>query len=138
VRLGELPSAQEPRLVELGVLKGGHRVLFAVEPDTVLSGPGACTPGPIDCEIVSLTQNQTEAVGVRAATGSRQLALFAVTGIRAVGHGSVVAAQKARRAESAAGRALLDRSPMGALSLFRYDPSVGAVLDLRNLTVGGN
>jgi hypothetical protein len=137
-RLGELPSVHEPRLIELGVLKGGHRVLFAVEPDTVLSGPGACTPGPIDCEILALAQNQTEAIGVRTASGTSQLALFAVTGIRAVGHESAPAAAAARRTESAAGRALLNRSPLGALSLFHYDPSVGAVLDLRNVTVGGN
>ncbi len=36
------------------------------------------------------------------------------------------------------GRELLNRSPLNALSLFHYDPSVGAVVDLRNFTVGGN
>ena len=64
------------------------------------------------------------------------MALFAITSISAVDNGSSAAATKVRKAESAAGRAVLDASPLSALSLFRYDPSVGAVLDLRNLTVG--
>jgi hypothetical protein len=29
-------------------------------------------------------------------------------------------------------------SPLSSGSLFQYDPSVGAVVDQRNLTVGGN
>ncbi len=57
-RLSVLPSKQQPLLVELGVLKGGDRVLFALEPGAEVSG-GTCIPGPIDCEIVSLAQDQT-------------------------------------------------------------------------------
>jgi hypothetical protein len=68
-RLSVLPSEQQPLLVELGVLKGGRRVLFAVEPGTVLSGPGICTPGPIDCEILSLAQDQTEGLSRQSPTG---------------------------------------------------------------------
>ncbi|HEV3128857.1 MAG TPA: hypothetical protein VGY32_07730, partial [Solirubrobacteraceae bacterium] len=37
-RLSLLPSPRQPLLVELGVLQGGHRVLFAVAPGTVLRG----------------------------------------------------------------------------------------------------
>jgi hypothetical protein len=40
--------------------------------------------------------------------------------------------------ESAAGRRLLSTSTLSALSLFQYEPSLGAVVDLRNLTVGGS
>jgi hypothetical protein len=134
-RLSLLPSSSDPRLVELGVLKGGSHVLFAIEPGTVLSGPGVCVPGPIDCEILSLAQNQTETIGVRTDSGVDQLAMFAVTGIKVTGHNSRAAAQTARRTESAAGRRVLDRSPLGALSLFQYDPGTGSVLDLRNLTL---
>ena len=53
-------------------------------------------------------------------------------------HPSVAAANKARQTASDVGRELLSRSPLSALSLFQYDPSVGAVVDLRNLTVGGS
>ena len=68
-RLSVLPSAQQQRLIELGVLKGGHRVLFAVEPGTVLAGPGSCTPGPIDCQILSMAPGQTERISVRTPSG---------------------------------------------------------------------
>ena len=135
-RLSVLPSAASPLLIELGVLEGGRRVLFAVSPGTVVSGPGTCTPGPIDCEILSLGQEQTEGISVHSATGSESVALFAVTGISADRYSSATAADNARRGESQAGRALLDSLPLDALSLFRYEPSVGAVVDLRNLTAG--
>ena len=72
-----------------------------------------------------------------AAAGSSSV-LFAVTGISAVNHPSVAAADKARRASSSAGGALLANSSLQSLSLFQYEPSLGSVVDLRNLTVGGN
>jgi len=137
-RLSVLPSSQQPLLVELGVLNGGHRVLFVVQPGTVVNGPGTCTPGPVDCEILSLAQDQTEGISVQSPTGPVSIALFAVTGITTDRNSSATAADKARRTESAAGRALLDHSTLSALSLFRYEPSLGAVADLRNLTVGGS
>lgn len=137
-RLSVLPSKSDPLLVELGVLKGGDRVLFAVQPGTVVHGPGKCTPGAIDCEVLSLGTNQVESVSVQTSTGVTPVAQFAVTAIGTDNHGSRSAADKARRQASDAGRRLLSKSTLKALSLFEYDPSIGAVLDLRNLTVGGN
>jgi hypothetical protein len=137
-RLTVLPSKSEPLLVELGVLKGGDRVLFAVQPGTVVHGPGKCTPGAIDCEVLSLGANQVESVSVQTPTGESPVAQFAVTAIGTDKHGSRSAADKARRQVSEAGSQLLSKSTLKALSLFEYDPSIGAVLDLRNLTVGGN
>jgi hypothetical protein len=136
-RLSVLPSKAQPLLVELGVLKGGNRVLFAVQPGAAVSGAGTCIPGPIDCEVLSLPQDQTVTLGARSSSGIRTVALFAVTGIRAADHSSVAAARTARQAASAAGRAVLDASSAAAVSLFQYDPGLGAVVDLRNLTVGG-
>jgi hypothetical protein len=137
-RLSGIPSENQPLLRELGVEQGGNRVLFAVEPGAQLYGPGSCTPGPLDCEILSLAQDQTEAVGSRVGTiGSSVQAEFAVTGITAAKYSSSAAADKARRAESAAGRAALADSDLSALSLFQYEPALGYVIDLRNLTVGG-
>ncbi|MEA2159116.1 MAG: hypothetical protein QOD66_1496 [Solirubrobacteraceae bacterium] len=137
-RLSILPNDQEPLLVELGVLKGGHRVLFAAEPQTIVSGPGKCTPGPVDCEILSLAPGQIEQLSTSSPTGTVAVAKFAVTEIKADGHPTVAAADRARRSESAAGRRLLSQSSLSALSLFAYRPSLGAVVDLRNLSVGGN
>lgn len=132
-RLSPLPSASQPLLVELGVLRGGSRVLFAVQPGTTVSGKGTCVPGPIDCEILSLAQAQTEKLSVHSLRGTVAMALFAVTAIKAVRHPSRAAALKARNQESRAGRRVLDRSSLKALSLFHYSPNTGAVVDLRNL-----
>lgn len=134
-RLSVLPSRQQPLLVELGVLQGGGRVLFAVQPDAVVSGPGSCLPGPIDCQILSLAAGQTETLS--STSGAVSHVLFAVTAITADQYPSTAAAAAARQKASAAGRKLLSTSTLSALSLFRYDPTLGAVVDLRNLRVGG-
>jgi hypothetical protein len=136
-RLSVLPSAQQPLLVYLGVLKGGRDALFVVQPGTVVSGPGTCAPGPTDCEILSLAQEQVESLAVSTAGGTSNVALFAVTAINVKENASADAANRARREVSAAGRALLAASTLPALPLFEYQPDVGAVVDLRNLEAGG-
>jgi hypothetical protein len=136
-RLTALPSASQPLLVELGVEQGGKRVLFAVQPGTVVNGGGSCTPGPIDCEILSLPVGGVENISTQSAGGAT-IAQFSVTGISAVNHPSVAAASKARNSVAQVGAKLLSGSPLTALTLFKYEPSVGAVVDMRNLTVGGN
>ncbi len=134
-RLSVLPDRNDPLLVELGVLKGGKRVLFAVQPGAMVRGRGQCLPGRVDCEILSIAPNQTESV-TRA--GAASVVRFAVTGITAHRHGSAAAAMRLRKKESKAGRRLLSTDKSPALSLFRYVPRVGAVLDLRNLSFGGH
>ena len=136
-RLSLVPSAKQPLLVYLGVLKGGRDALFVVQPGTVVSGPGTCAPGPTDCEILSLAQEQIESLAVSTGAGTASVALFAVTAINVKEHASVAAANRARREVSAAGRALLDASTLPALPLFEYQPGLGAVVDLRNLEAGG-
>jgi hypothetical protein len=137
-RLSVIPGEQQPLLVELGVERGGNHVLFAVQPGAIPVGPGRCTPGPIDCEILSLGQDQTEELLTQTGSiGAAQVALFAITGISATDYPSAAAADKARRAHSAAGQALLKKNAYPTLSLFPYEPSLGSVVDDRNLTVGG-
>jgi hypothetical protein len=136
-RLAVLPNNSQPLLVELGVLKGGKNVLFAVEPGAVLNGPGQCTPGPIDCQIMSLGVGQNETLSSRSSSGTSEVALFAVTSITAHNLGSAAAAFRARRHASRAGRVVLDNSKLSVLSLFRYEPRLGVVVDLRNLSIGG-
>jgi hypothetical protein len=133
-----IPSEQQPLLIELGVARGGNRVFFAVEPGAIPTGPGVCTPGPIDCEVLSLGQDQTEKLSTQqGAIGASQVALFAITSISATDYQSKGAADKARRAVSSAGQALLRQSKFPTLPLFQFEPSVGSVVDLRNLKVGG-
>jgi hypothetical protein len=136
VRLTPLPSLQQPLLVELGVLKGTSHVLFAVQPGAVVSGPGACIPGPVDCEILSLAPGQTESL---AQSGSPQAAtLFQITDLSVDRYATAAQASRARANVSRAGSQLLAGSTSSTLALFQYDPALGAVVDLRNLTVGGN
>ncbi len=92
-------------------------------------------PGPIDCQILSLAPSQTETLS--SASGSVSHVLLAVTALTAARYPSASAARRARRTASAIGRKLLNGSSLSALSLFQYDPVAGAVLDLRNVTIGG-
>ncbi len=139
-RLSPIPSASQPLLVELGVAQGGKRVLFAVQPGTLVETPTSagtaaarparsiarscrCPSGPIE----NYLHPERRSSGASSS----------VTAITAVNHPSVAAANKARNAVSPVGAQLLTNSSLAALSLFQYEPSVGAVVDLRNLTVGG-
>jgi len=138
-RLSILPNPQQPLLIELGALQGGNSVLFAVQRGAVVSGPGTCTPGPIDCQILSLAPGQTEGLSTQTSTGgTSSVALFQVTAITAHDFGSAGQASQARQAASAQGRKLLSQAGLNAVSLFQYVPSIGAIVDLRNLTVGGS
>ncbi len=136
VRDSVFPNPQAPVLVYLGVLEGGQRALFAVMPGTSLSGQGSCIPGPVYCQILSLGQGQQESVAT-ADTASTPYQ-FQVEKIFGATQSSVAAATKARNAVSAAGRAALDNAALSATQLFSFDPSIGALVDQRNLTVGGN
>jgi hypothetical protein len=137
VRLHVFAYQQQALLVELGVLQGGNRVLFAVEPGAGLSGPGTCAPGPLDCEVLSLAPNQIETLSAQTSNGPVTVAMFAVTAIKAAQYPSAAAAKKARAVVDPAGRDVLSKSNLSALSLFQYEPNLGAVVDLRNLVVGG-
>src|SRR5262249_18300099 len=109
-----------------------------VQPGTQVSGPGTCTPGPIDCSVLIVPENKTENVGVVTSTGVQPVTQFTVTGITATDYASKAEADQSPTKESAFGRHLLSTSTAPALSLFEYEPSVGAVIDLRDLTVGGS
>lgn len=135
-RLSVLPSEQQPLLVYLGVLNGGRRALFVVQPGTAVSGPGSCIPGPTDCEILSLAAGQIESIGVDGSGGTSNVAMFAVTTIKAQEHSSGAMAMHVRWEASAAGQALLSRSNLSVLPLFEYEPRQGVVVDLRNLEAG--
>jgi hypothetical protein len=113
-------------------------VLFLVRPGTIVYGAGSCTPGPVDCEILSLSPGQLESLSRMPSSGVPAVGQFSITSITVDKHPSAAAAMKARLAESARGRHLVNTSTRSALSLFQYSPSLGAVVDLRDLTVGGS
>ena len=132
-----LPSSQQPLLVYLGILSGGHSAVFLVQPGTVVSGPGVCVAGTTACEIVELQVDQVEDLSVTTSDTTALVAEFSVAAIKAINHSSVAAAKNARAQESPAGRALVKSSTSTVLPLFEYVHSAGVVVDLRNISVGG-
>ena len=138
-RLSILPSKQQPMLVELGVLQGGHSVLFVVEPGTVVSGAGHLHPGSDRLRDPVAEprpdRGHLEADAHRLDSGRPVLGELDQRRSAPVGRRGE---QGSPRPRPSVGRELLNKSPLSAISLFQYDPSVGAVVDLRNLTVGGN
>jgi hypothetical protein len=95
-------------------------------------------PGPIDCQILSLGQDQVETISQRAASGVFEVAAFAVTGISADHYSSAAAARAARAKASTAGQRLMGGNTDSALPLFPYELGSGTVVDQRNLTVGAS
>lgn len=136
-RLSVLPSVQKPLLVELGVLKGGKRVLFAVQNGAALSGPGSCIPGPVDCELLELRPGQLEQLSGQT-PGGVVYSELSISKIVSRKLKSKAAARTARIKTSSAGFSLLKNTTSSVLSLFPYDAKIGAILDRRNLGAGGN
>jgi hypothetical protein len=137
-RLSPVPSRTQPLLVYLGVLNGGRKALFLVQPGTVVGVPASeCTPGPADCEVIAVTPDQLVSLSVMNGKTTVPVATMAVTSIGATDYPSAAAAGRTRRAESATGVRLLRTSTLSALSLFQYRSSLGAVVDLSNLSVSG-
>lgn len=135
-RLSILPGPDQPALVYLGVLQGGGRALFLVEPGALVGGPGTCVPSPLDCQVLALSKDQIEGLAVRTGNSLTPVALFSVAAIKVVGHSSRRATLKVRRRESAPGRSALNNSNRSALGLFGYRATLGAVVDLRKLLTG--
>jgi hypothetical protein len=135
-RLAPLPSRREPLMLELGVLHGGKRVLFALQPGAVIRGSGTCVPGPLDCQVLSIGRGQIEKLSVRTQAGISEVAYFSITSIAARKYNSKAAASTARRSQSDFGHELLRENGGAALSLFEFDPGLGVLVDKRNLTVG--
>jgi hypothetical protein len=91
-------------------------------------------PGPVDSELVSLAPGQSETISSAHSAAVQ----FAVAAINTDRFPSAAAADRARRSAAPAGSELLAAASLSALSLFQYDPGAGAVVDMRNLTVGGS
>lgn len=127
----------ETLLAWLGVIQSGKQALFAVLPGTVLSGAGTCIPGLVDCQLLELSPGQDESVATP--TTYAEPWTIQVSAISAADHGSASAAASARERTSSYGTAALRASSgLTALSLFQFSPSLGALVDQRNLFVGGN
>ena len=68
-RLQPLPSADEPVLIYLGVLKDGKTAVFLLDHDVEAIGDGVCKPTAEACETIRLRAGETEFFDVRDADG---------------------------------------------------------------------
>jgi len=108
-----------------------------VLPGTLVDDQADCVPGPTDCEIIAVAPDQMVGLSVNQDGTPTLVDVIAVASIYAKNYSSVAAAQHARHQESSTGAHVLNGAGLSALSLFQYRPSIGSVVDLRNLSVAG-
>jgi hypothetical protein len=132
VRRAPLPAAQSPKIIFLGVLKGGKKAVFLFGDAVRVSGASrigrACLPSPGDCQIIELAPGQ----GIKLAPIPNTLLMAAFTfTVKSIGVSNfpdVAAAKAARDALSSAGTALLPMSASTELGSFHFDDSIGALV----------
>jgi hypothetical protein len=127
VRLSPLPSASNPLVEYLGVLRSGRGASFLVNPGTVAQGPGLCLPSGSDCQLLVLKPGQIEALGVHTSGAPVMQASIAVSDWHVVRHSSVAAARRARAQVVPQGRTLVTQSTQPALTDLVYTVTQGAV-----------
>lgn len=103
-RLSALPSAGDPLLVYLGVMRDGKTAAFMIDDSVTPVGDGRCKPSTTTCETVLLRAGETEFFDVVDETGevaaSYQLDLLKIHGA-----GSAGSARTARRTAARAAAA---------------------------------
>jgi hypothetical protein len=107
-----LPSAEQPVLIYLGVLKDGKTAEFLVDHGVTPVGDGECRPTPEQCETIRLRAGETQFFDITDETGNvvAQYQLDLVKIHRAGASG----ARAGRRTASASARRL--RAALGATS----------------------
>lgn len=117
-----LPSKDNPQLVFLGVvLSTGKDAVFALTGEAILHGNATCKPSPTQCQAIQLPVGQTETLEVVEANGQSatyELKLLSIA--KSLSKASAAKAHAASDAPSKAGRALLRRAGLSALSGPRY------------------
>jgi hypothetical protein len=127
-RLQPLPSAEDPLLIYMGVLKDGKTAVFLVDSGVEPTGDGECKPAPAQCETIQLRAGETEFFDVKDDTGAvvGQYELDLVT----IHQGATTSAKRARTAYagSKSGRRVLRaRSARRGPSLYRLNGLTGTI-----------
>jgi hypothetical protein len=125
--LNEPLPGKEPQLVYLGVeLSTGKDAAFALTGEAILHGSATCKPSPTQCQAIVLAPGQSETLEVVSSTGQAityELKLLGIT--KSVSSSASAAHAHTARAHAAgahahvkskAGRALLERAGLSALS----------------------
>jgi hypothetical protein len=121
-RLTALPSAKQPAVMFLGLLRTSHAAVFLVNANAAVTGDGKCQPTPARCATVTLH------------AGDHELFAFGdvayVLHVRNIAHRKVsaAAAKRSRLRESKAGRALLRDAVKAGIpgsDLYAFDKTTG-------------
>jgi hypothetical protein len=139
-RLEALPSADEPVLIYLGVLKDKKTAVFMVDSGVVAQGDGTCKPSRATCETIQLKEGDTEFFDVPSESGdgtdaasstpSAQYELDVVK-IRKTTTTSAKKANKSLARVSKSGRQVLRARVAGDGPLrYRYDKRSGQLVQL--------
>jgi hypothetical protein len=124
-RLQPLPSADEPVLIYMGVLKDGKTAVFLVDQGVTPVGDGECRPTPEQCETIRLQAGETEFLDITdesgAVTGQYQLDLIKIH------KSSTTSASKAKATSKAGERLLQARASAEGLTAYRWNAETGAL-----------
>jgi hypothetical protein len=124
-RLQPLPSAADPVLIYLGVLRDGKTAVFLVDHGVSAVGDGDCRPSPAECETVRMKAGDTEFFDVVDESGSvsaqYQLDLVKI-------HRSTTTSATRAQVSSKAGQRLLKaRVAASGPTGYRWDAAAGAL-----------
>jgi hypothetical protein len=124
-RLQPLPSAENPVLIYLGVLKDGKTAVFLVDHGVQAIGDGNCVPFPEQCETIRMRAGDTEFFDVVDATGnvSAQYQLDLIK----IHKGNTASTAKANASSKAGRRALKARVSADGPTGYRWDAAAGAL-----------
>jgi hypothetical protein len=124
-RLQPLPSAEDPVLIYLGVLKDGKTAVFLVDHGVSAIGDGDCRPTPEECETVRLRAGDTEFFDVTDDTG-QVTAQYQLDLIK-IHRGTTASAARAKASSKAGRRALQARVASAGPTGYRWDAAAGAL-----------
>jgi hypothetical protein len=127
-RLQALPSADEPVLIYLGVLKDNKTAVFLLDSGVVAQGDGECKPSRSACETIHIREGETEFFdvgGEEGETGGAQYQLDVIK-IRKKKTTDADQAKAAKARVSKKGRQILRARIAGDGPLrYRYDKKSG-------------
>jgi len=124
-RLQPLPSAEDPVLIYLGVLKDGKTAVFLVDHGVSAIGDGDCRPSPEECETVRLREGETEFFDVTDEAG--QVTAQYQLDLVKIHNGTTASAARATASSKAGRRALKARVASAGPTGYRWDAASGAL-----------
>jgi hypothetical protein len=123
-RLQPLPSAEDPVLIYLGVLRDGKTAVFLVDHGVSAVGDGDCRPTPEECETLRLTAGETEFLDVTDDSGT--VAQYQLDLIK-IHKASTTSATRAQASSKAGQRLLKARVSADGPTGYRWDAAAGAL-----------